>query len=102
MHFSRHTDRLSAITKNGLRFPLEQELVYYVGSSFWTGAYIFRPAENYPNDMEGPVTTFHLGGGNVVNEVQQSLGPWASQVFRSYHNSQVLEVEWLVGPIPIE
>lgn len=102
MHFHKHTNRLSSITKDWQRIPIEQELVYYLGSSFWTGAYVFRPSDNYPYDMEGPVTNRLVADGDVVQETHQVLGPWASQVFRSYHNSPVLEVEWLVGPIPIE
>uniref|UniRef100_A0A8C9W6K5 Lysosomal alpha-mannosidase n=1 Tax=Scleropages formosus TaxID=113540 RepID=A0A8C9W6K5_SCLFO len=39
---------------------------------------------------------------SVVQEVQQEFSPWVSQVVRLYWGSRELELEWTVGPIPVE
>lgn len=38
----------------------------------------------------------------AVQEVRQWFAPWASQVVRLYADSRALELEWTVGPLPIE
>jgi len=40
--------------------------------------------------------------GDVVHEVHQVFSNWASQVIRHYNNQDVVEFEWLVGPIPVD
>lgn len=40
--------------------------------------------------------------GPIVNEVHQTFSNWASQVIRQYADEDYVEVEWLVGPIPID
>lgn len=47
-------------------------------------------------DMSG-----FLRAGPLVDEVHQEWGPWVSQVVRLYAGSSNLEMEWLVGPIPV-
>ena len=39
---------------------------------------------------------------DVVQEVRQWFAPWVSQVVRLYADSRALELEWTVGPLPIE
>lgn len=39
---------------------------------------------------------------SVVQEVRQWFSPWVSQVVRLYTESRALELEWTVGPVPIE
>lgn len=43
---------------------------------------------------------YFLPGKNVF-EVHQSFGSWLSQVVRIYDQQELIEFEWLVGPIPI-
>lgn len=38
----------------------------------------------------------------AVQEVRQWFSPWVSQVVRLYADSRALELEWTVGPVPIE
>uniref|UniRef100_A0A8C9YYK7 Lysosomal alpha-mannosidase n=1 Tax=Sander lucioperca TaxID=283035 RepID=A0A8C9YYK7_SANLU len=38
----------------------------------------------------------------VVQEVRQWFAPWVSQVVRLYGDSRALELEWTVGPLPID
>lgn len=65
-----------------------------------SGAYIFRPngTEAIPIADKAEVTTVE---GSLMYEVHQKWGPWVSQVMRSYKGKLDLEMEWLVGPIPI-
>lgn len=37
-----------------------------------------------------------------MQEVRQWFSPWVSQVVRLYADSRALELEWTVGPVPIE
>ncbi|KAK3086623.1 hypothetical protein FSP39_021156 [Pinctada imbricata] len=68
-----------------------------------SGAYIFRPNQSVPLDLEHmfPVQTKYLHG-NLVQEVHQQFSPWVSTVTRLYNDAQYLETEWTVGPIPTE
>uniref|UniRef100_T1IVT5 Alpha-mannosidase n=1 Tax=Strigamia maritima TaxID=126957 RepID=T1IVT5_STRMM len=66
-----------------------------------SGAYIFRPNGTEPNiTTEGVSVT--LVTGEVVKEVHQTFNDWVSQVVRLYDNSAHVEMEWVVGPIPVE
>ena len=38
----------------------------------------------------------------AVQEVRQWFSPWVSQVVRLYADSRALELEWTVGPLPIQ
>lgn len=38
----------------------------------------------------------------MVQEVRQQFSDWASQVVRLYKGQSHVEIEWTVGPIPIE
>ena len=39
---------------------------------------------------------------NQVTEIWQSFGSWLSQVTRVYRDTPYIEVEWTVGPIPLD
>jgi lysosomal alpha-mannosidase len=39
--------------------------------------------------------------GPLVQEVHQVYGDWLSQVVRVYADEDIMELEWMVGPIPI-
>lgn len=66
-----------------------------------SGAYIFRPNSSTPFTISKTAKTQVLQG-SVVQEVRQSFGPWASQVVRLYSCSKALELEWTIGPVPID
>jgi len=66
-----------------------------------SGAYVFRPngTDVYP---VGDTVTATLISGTVVQEIQQTFGNYASQVIRLYPGENSVELEWLVGPIPVD
>uniref|UniRef100_A0A8B9KHS8 Alpha-mannosidase n=1 Tax=Astyanax mexicanus TaxID=7994 RepID=A0A8B9KHS8_ASTMX len=39
---------------------------------------------------------------SVVQEVRQQFSPWVSQVVRLYEGSRELELEWTIGPVPVD
>lgn len=94
--------------ENSLTVSLSQTLQYYTSfagnnseGKFWSsGAYAFRPASDQPTDIASVVKTT-LVVGNLVKEVHQDFGSWASQVIRLYEGEKQFEIEYTVGPIPI-
>lgn len=99
---------LSSITTDGVVHHLRQNFVYYEGASGnniifknrSSGAYIFRP-----NGTDHAVTNkVHLTifRGSIVQEVHQTFNEWISQVVRVYAEENHVELEWMVGPIPVE
>ncbi|XP_052022231.1 lysosomal alpha-mannosidase isoform X2 [Apodemus sylvaticus] len=70
-------------------------------SSQASGAYIFRPGARKPR----PVSRWaqiSLVKTDLVQEVHQNFSAWCSQVIRLYKGQRHLELEWTVGPIPVE
>lgn len=84
------------------------EFMYYdsmVGdNSFPTqrssGAYIFRP-NGKPIEIN-KTPTVKVYKGPVVEEIHQTHSDWVSQVVRTYTGENHVEMEWLVGPIPLK
>lgn len=76
-------------------------------SSQPSGAYIFRPADESgysgAKSIRGinPVI-LNVVEGESVTEVHQQFSDWASQIVRVRDGSDAVEVEWTVGPIPVE
>ncbi|XP_076147474.1 lysosomal alpha-mannosidase [Alosa pseudoharengus] len=66
-----------------------------------SGAYIFRPNCSTPFTISKTAKIQSVQNG-VVQEVRQMFSPWVSQVVRLYADSRELELEWTVGPVPIE
>jgi len=110
--FSKETGSLTLVTnrKNGVSVPMEQSYCWYNGSSGITeqdpsqasGAYLFRPntSECFSlKDSQQMVTVFR---GPLVEEVHQQLSHWISQVVRVYKNVEQAEVQFTVGPIPVD
>ncbi|XP_059083104.1 lysosomal alpha-mannosidase-like [Tigriopus californicus] len=66
-----------------------------------SGAYIFWPLEEKA-EMSTIVSSEKYEGG-LLNEWRLKLSiDWASLIVRKYEDSPEYEVEWLVGPIPID
>ncbi|XP_076348984.1 lysosomal alpha-mannosidase-like [Tachypleus tridentatus] len=94
---------------NGMKFPIKQAFYWYQGmngnnSEFQfraSGAYIFRPNGTTPQPVSQNVTVTVVKGA-LVKEIHQTYSPWLSQVIRIYNSSRFLEMEWLVGPIPVK
>ncbi|XP_034706706.1 probable alpha-mannosidase At5g13980 isoform X6 [Vitis riparia] len=66
-----------------------------------SGAYIFRPNHTFviKPEEESPLTVMR---GPLLDEVHQRINPWIYQVTRMYKGKEHAEVEFAVGPIPID
>jgi hypothetical protein len=110
--FDASTGVLTSITANGVNLTIKQEWGYYTSfdSSLDksddvqnSGAYIFRPSTPDQNLIALPPK---VGGALFVEtavgiEVHASY-PWIKQVTRLVKGQPYIEVEYTVGPIPIE
>ena len=69
-----------------------------------SGAYIFRPddADATPKAVSEGVATLEVFEGDVVTEVRQSFAPWINQTWRLFPGKATVELEWTIGPVPIE
>lgn len=90
--------------RNSVNISLEQSYSYYVGSTDElqaSGAYVFRPNGTFPIQSEEkiPLTVFR---GPLYDEVHQTIGSWVYQITRVYKEKEHAEVEFTVGPIPID
>ncbi|KAF5957251.1 hypothetical protein HYC85_004476 [Camellia sinensis] len=91
-----------------------QDLEYFQAS----GAYVFRPNGSFPIASKGQIT-FTVLRGPIFDEVHQSFGSWIHQIMiflknmvnkiksrscitRVYKEKEHAEVEFTVGPIPID
>ncbi|GMP34294.1 hypothetical protein CsSME_00007221 [Camellia sinensis var. sinensis] len=74
-----------------------QDLEYFQAS----GAYVFRPNGSFPIASKGQIT-FTVLRGPIFDEVHQSFGSWIHQITRVYKEKEHAEVEFTVGPIPID
>ncbi|CAF3311727.1 unnamed protein product [Rotaria sp. Silwood2] len=66
-----------------------------------SGAYIFRPL--FPEAL--PVSVARRINCTKTDTVQSALiifNEWTSQEFNLYRNTSAIEIEWIVGPIPID
>ncbi|XP_067008681.2 lysosomal alpha-mannosidase [Anabrus simplex] len=98
---SGHIQELQLGTLDAQKFSLWQDFLFYASDG--SGAYLFKPASdeavNITVDCGVHLLTYK---GDVVEEVHQTFGPWVSQVVRLYKEDKHLELEWLIGPIPVE
>ncbi|EDX04287.1 GD22382 [Drosophila simulans] len=93
-----HTGRLKSVEMNGVSEKIVQNFGVY--KSHTSCAYTFRQdgdIEVFENDFE-----FTVYEGSLVKEVHQHVNDWISQVIRIYEGVNRVELEWMVGPIPID
>lgn len=102
--FDLHLDsigQLSSISFNGSNIMLRNELRYYE-SSDQSGAYVFVP-KSTKTTLVGKVAKtdmFTLADGTVELH-QQFNESSAQQIIRLFPKLDLIEFEWLVGPIPV-
>ncbi|KAJ1527978.1 hypothetical protein ONE63_007908 [Megalurothrips usitatus] len=107
VHLHPHTGQVHGVHAGGANISLNQNFLYYRSmagdneqfSTRASGAYIFRP-----NGTEVPVTgkaSVKVYKGDLVQEVHQTFSDWVSQVVRMYAGENHVELEWMVGPIPV-
>lgn len=83
----------------------QQSLMYYKSALNYdqpSGPYIFRPEDNRPNVFNFNATDVTIFTGPLVTEVYLEYSSWAKQVLRLYNDSITVEMEWTVGPIPLD
>ncbi|XP_057283787.1 lysosomal alpha-mannosidase [Pezoporus wallicus] len=103
-----HLKEIQNLAKN-ISLPVFQSFYWYnasVGndeSSQVSGAYIFRPNSSEPIPISGSkrIST-SLVKNTLVQELHQNFSSWCSQVVRLHMGQPYVELEWTVGPIPVE
>lgn len=103
--FDRQTGHLIQVGNE----MFKQQLLFYRGMSGnnsrfefrASGAYIFRPngTEAFPLQ---PVTKLTTIFGPIVTEIRQHFSANTMQIFRLHRNASYIELDWILGPIPIE
>ena len=99
---------IKRVTRDRMDIHLHQEFAYYEGAvgdnmrfiDRASGAYIFRPTSEDAK-LIGEPQSAHFIKGDLVQEVHQRFNSWISQVIRLYAGRSDLELEWLVGPLPL-
>ncbi|KAF9604862.1 hypothetical protein IFM89_011144 [Coptis chinensis] len=93
-------------SRSSVEASVEQSYIYYSGydksdkDPQASGAYIFRPNNTFPiKSGQVPLTILQ---GPVLDEVHQQINPWISQITRVYKQKEHVEVEFTVGPIPVD
>ncbi|XP_044502294.1 probable alpha-mannosidase At5g13980 [Mangifera indica] len=95
-------------SKSSVQELVEQSYSFYPGYNGTNdkapqnaGAYIFRPNGTFLIKPEGqvPLTVMH---GPIIDEAHQKINEWIYQITRLYKGKEHVEVEFIVGPIPID
>ena len=97
-------------SNNGTFFNFTQEYFYYIGhrgnnSEFdfrASGAYIFRPESQDPIRLNSPKMV-KIQEGEFYIQLEMEFEDFVSQIIRIPMKKSLanLEVEWIIGPIPI-
>lgn len=93
--------------RNSIAAYAEQSYSYYSGYNGTdrvfqaSGAYVFRPNGTFPIKPEGKVPLTVLSGP-ILDEVHHQLNTWLHQVTRVYKEKEHAEVEFTIGPIPVD
>ena len=103
---------LESVAVDGQLVALSQNLMWYkavkqgstgnYADDRPSGAYVFRPSldlDAMPVESKAALTVVR---GPVVQEVHQQFNDWCSQVVRIYKGRPEIEIEWTVGPIPVD
>ncbi|KAG6700778.1 hypothetical protein I3842_08G130500 [Carya illinoinensis] len=107
MSFSLTSGQLKSIynIKTGVYLPVQQSYLWYGSSSRddgqASGAYIFRP-KGSPQNMVSSSVPLKVIRGPLLDEVHQQFNSWIYQVTRVYRDKEHAEVEFTIGPIPLE
>ncbi|KAL2520356.1 Glycosyl hydrolase family 38 protein [Forsythia ovata] len=93
-------------SKSGIDIPVQQSYLWYASSQGdadpqSSGAYIFRPNGSPPQVVSRSVP-LKVIRGPLVHEVHQQFNSWVHQIIRVYKDKDHAEVEFTIGPIPIE
>ncbi|KAM3955590.1 lysosomal alpha-mannosidase [Aphomia sociella] len=87
---------------DGATVQVSQNFHYYSqkAKGLQSGTYSFRPNTERPNLVTDRVT-YHVVKGTLVREIRQRFSEWITQIIRLYRGEEFVELEWIVGPVPI-
>ena len=93
-----------------ITLPLSSQLLYYrpyqCGVLQYSGAYIFNPKSKTVHDVakESSVKYIEVQVDTKAPPTRAAfqIGTWATIQYKLNDNDEFLEVEWTVGPIPID
>ncbi|CAG9794567.1 unnamed protein product [Diatraea saccharalis] len=86
---------------DGLTVQVSQNFYYYgQGQGVQSGAYSFRPDKQRPTPVTERVT-YQTIKGSLIKEIRQRFNDWITQIIRLYRGEEFLDVEWIIGPVPI-
>ncbi|KAK6237322.1 hypothetical protein QUC31_002791 [Theobroma cacao] len=108
MSFSTSSGQLQRMynSRTGVDVPVQQSYLWY-GSSTGdadpqvSGAYIFRPNGAPPTVVSRSVP-LKVTRGPLVDEIHQQFNEWIYQVTRLYKDKEHAEIEFTIGPIPLD
>ncbi|GLJ25232.1 hypothetical protein SUGI_0482830 [Cryptomeria japonica] len=109
MSFSSISGQLQQISnsRTGVKIPVQQSYLWYSSSAGddsdprVSGAYVFRPNGAPSTAISGSVP-LTIMSGPLVHEVHQQFNSWIYQVTRLYKDKEHAEVEFTIGPIPVD
>ncbi|XP_077246592.1 alpha-mannosidase-like isoform X2 [Tasmannia lanceolata] len=109
MSFSLKSGQLKRITnyRTGVDIPIQQSYLWYGSSTgdvqdpLSSGAYVFRPIGSLPGIVSRSVP-LKIVRGPLVDEVHQNFSSWIYQVTRLYRGKDYAEVEFTIGPVPLD
>ncbi|KPJ19679.1 Lysosomal alpha-mannosidase [Papilio machaon] len=99
---------------DGVKVQISQNFYYYsqVQQPLQSGAYSFRPSRNRPTPVSitymltlptrpQEKVIYHAVRGSLIKEIRQRFSDWVTQVIRLYRGEEFIELEWIIGPIPV-
>lgn len=103
--------RIASVTlSNGVKMALNIEIFFYAsdnphimgrGNEKSPGAYIFKPMDPKPVQIKDFIKVEVLKT-EIVEELHTAFSEYASFALKLYTEKPVIEVDWVVGPIPID
>ncbi|CAM8896888.1 unnamed protein product [Rhodiola kirilowii] len=109
LHYASPGKRLSKYInlRSSIMASVDQSYGYYSGNDGTdkdpqaSGAYVFRPNSTYTIKSGDEVPTTVIKGP-VLDEYHQQVNQWISQITRVYKEKEHAEIEFTIGPIPID
>ncbi|CAH2236949.1 jg23397 [Pararge aegeria aegeria] len=56
---------------------------------------------SYISNEVAEKASYHSIRGSLVKEIRQRFSDWVTQIIRLYRGEEFVEIEWIVGPVPI-